>query len=62
VGKLGEEEKELLVSRLLKHYSPIEEDFNDRWRLARMKHEKGSLLTSLMASAFDLEEGGEEDG
>jgi hypothetical protein len=62
VGHLREAEKELLVSRLIEHYSPIEEDFNNRERLARMKHEKESLLTSLIASAFDHEEGGDEDG
>jgi hypothetical protein len=62
VGKLGEEEKDLLVSRLIEHYSPIEEDLNNRERLARMKREKESLLTSLMASAFEHEEGGDEDG
>jgi len=62
VGKLREEEKDLLVSKLMKHYSPIKEDLNNRERLARMKHEKESLLTSLMASAFDHEEGGDPNG
>jgi hypothetical protein len=59
LGELREEEKELLVSRLIEHYSPIKEGFNDRWRLARMKHEKEFLLTSLIASAFDDEKGGD---
>jgi len=58
VVKLGEAEKDLLVSRLIEHYSPIKEGFNGRWRLAQMKHEKESLLTSLIASAFDHEKGG----
>ena len=62
VGKLREEEKDLLVSKLIEHYSPIEEDLNNRERLARMKREKESLLTSLMASAFDHEEGGDPNG
>jgi hypothetical protein len=61
VGQLREEEKELLVSRLIERYSPIKEGFNGRWGLARMKHEKESLLTSLIASAFDHEEGGDPD-
>jgi hypothetical protein len=52
----------LLVSKLMKHYYPIEEGFDGRWRLARMKHEKESLLSSLMASAFEHEKGGDEDG
>ena len=43
----------------MKHYSPIKEGFNGRGGLAQMKHEKESLLTSLMASAFDLKEGGD---
>jgi hypothetical protein len=55
VGRLREPEKDLLVSRLIVHYSPVEEGYNGRWRLARMKHEKESLLTSLIASAFDNE-------
>jgi hypothetical protein len=59
LGELREAEKELLVSRLIEHYSPINEGINGRWRLARMKHEKESLLTSLIASAFDYEKVGE---
>jgi hypothetical protein len=55
MGELREAEKDLLVSRLIEHYSPIEEGFNGRERLARMKHEKEFLLTSLIASAFDSE-------
>jgi hypothetical protein len=43
----------------MKHYHPIEEGFDGRWRLARMKHEKESLLTSLIASAFDHQKGGD---
>ena len=61
VGQLREAEKDLLVSKLIEHYSPIKEGFKERWRLARMKREKESLLTSLMASAFDHENGGDED-
>jgi hypothetical protein len=61
VGKLGEEEKELLVSRLIEHYYPIEEGFDGRWRLARMKHEKESLLSLLIASAFEHQKGGDPD-
>ena len=61
VGELGEAEKELLVSRLIEHYFPIKADFKERWRLAQMKHEKESLLTSLIASAFDHQKGGDED-
>jgi hypothetical protein len=59
LGELREAEKELLVSRLIEHYSPINEGINGRWRLARMKHEKESLLTSLVASAFDYEKVGD---
>jgi hypothetical protein len=59
VGQLREPEKELLVSRLIERYSPITEGFNGRWGLARMKHEKESLLSSLIASAFDHKEGGD---
>jgi hypothetical protein len=57
VGQLGEAEKNLLVSRLIERYSPITEGFNVRGRLARMKREKGSLLTSLVAPAFDHQKG-----
>ena len=59
LGELREEEKELLVSRLIEHYYPIKEGSNDRLRLARMKREKEFLLTSLIASAFDNEKGGD---
>jgi hypothetical protein len=59
VGQLREAEKDLLVSKLIEHYSPIKENFNDRGRLARIKHEKESLLSSLMASAFEHEKGGD---
>ena len=59
LGEFGEEEKALLVSRLIEHYSPIKEGVFDRWRLARLKHEKEFLLTSLIASAFDNEKGGD---
>jgi hypothetical protein len=58
VGELREAEKDLLISRLIEHYSPIKEGFYGLGRLARMKHEKEALLTSLIASAFDHEEGG----
>ena len=61
VGKLREEEKDLLVSKLIEHYSPIKEDLNNRGGLARMKHEKEALLSSLIASAFDHQKGGDED-
>src|SRR5919112_3687490 len=54
VGELRETEKELLVSRLIEHYSPIKEGSKERWPLAQMKHEKESLLTSLIASSFGL--------
>jgi hypothetical protein len=47
------------VSRLIEHYSPIKEGFNGLGRLAQMKREKESLLTSLIASAFDNEKGGD---
>ena len=59
VGQLGEEEKDLLISRFIEHYSAIKEGFNGRWALAQMKHEKESLLTSLIASAFEHEKGGD---
>ena len=59
VGELRETEKELLVSRLIEHYSPIKEGSKERWPLAQMKHEKESLLTSLIASAFEHEKGGD---
>jgi len=59
LGELEEEEKELLVSRLIEHYYPIKEGFKGRWSLARMKNEKEFLLTSLIASAFDNEKGGD---
>jgi len=65
LGELGEEEKELLVSSLIEHYHPIKESSDerrrlaDRGRLARMKREKEFLLTSLIASAFDNEDGGD---
>jgi hypothetical protein len=59
LGELREEEKELLVSRLIEHYSPIKKGFNGRWSLARMKHEKEFLLISLIDSAFDNEKGGD---
>lgn len=59
VGELEEAKKELLVSKLIEHYYPTTESFNNRGRLARMKHEKQSLLTSLVASAFDHEKGGD---
>ena len=49
------------MSRLIEHYFPIKAGFKERWRLAQMKHEKESLLTSLIASAFDHEKGGDED-
>jgi hypothetical protein len=62
VGKLREEEKDLLVSKLIEHYSPIKEGFKERWRLAWMRREKEALLTSLIASAFDHQKGGDEDG
>ena len=61
VGQLREPEKELLVSRLIERYSPITEGFSGLRSLARMKHEKESLLSSLMASAFDHKEGGDPD-
>ena len=47
------------MSKLMKHYSPIKEDFNDGGRLARMKHEKESLLSLLIASAFEHENRGD---
>ena len=59
LGELREEEKEPLVSRLIEHYYPIKEGFKGRWSLARMKNEKEFLLTSLIASAFDNEKGGD---
>jgi len=59
LGELREEEREPLVSMLIEHYYPIEEGSNDHGRLARMKHEKEFLLTSLIASAFDNEKRGD---
>jgi len=59
MGQLGEAEKDLLVSKLIEHYSPIIEGFDGLGRLARMKHEKEFLLTSLIASAFEPEKGGD---
>ena len=61
VGQLREVEKDLLVSRLIERYSPIKEGFDGGWGLAWMKHEKESLLSSLIASALDHQKGGDPD-